>query len=128
MATSSSYHAGEMKPYTCGGCHTTGWIPDTDAAADGTLDDNQDGLEGIHGTWVEPGVACEACHGPSAGHASAPYEITTPGDAPNSCRNCHIRSYEYEIDTSSSGYMKHHEQFEEVANSRHAAIGCVGCP
>ena len=46
--------------YTCGRCHTTGYN-----ASGG----NQSGLPGIVGTWSEPGIACERCHGPAGnGH------------------------------------------------------------
>ncbi len=46
--------------YSCGRCHTTGYN-----ASGG----NQSGLPGIVGTWSEPGIACEKCHGPGGnGH------------------------------------------------------------
>ena len=65
--TWSDYHADEengTKPYNCGSCHTTAWIADEDAETDGDLTDNQDGLEGIWGTFFHGGVHCEECHGP----------------------------------------------------------------
>ena len=55
-----AYHPGEEVPYDCGACHTTGY------SAQG----NQDGLPGLAGSWAEPGVQCEACHGPGSNHAS----------------------------------------------------------
>ena len=125
-ATAGTYHTEERKPYTCGGCHTTGWIPDGDAATDGDLTDNQDGLEGIHGTWVEPGVACEACHGPSRPHTELPYLVRTADDAEASCANCHIRGDPYEVDTS-GGFIRHHEQFEELITGKHQSVGCPAC-
>lgn len=51
------------KPYTCGACHTTGW---SETGPDGP---HQDGLPGIYGTWREPGVTCEACHGPAPAYS-----------------------------------------------------------
>jgi len=125
-ASASTYHSGEQKPYTCGTCHTTGWIADSDAATDGDLTDNQDGLEGIHGTWVETGIGCEACHGPSAGHAADPYNVPVSESADDSCGNCHIRNDPYEIDTS-GGFVRHHEQYEELIQGKHSSLGCVGC-
>jgi hypothetical protein len=125
-ASSATYHTGELKPYTCGTCHTTGWIPDLDAETDNDLTDNQDGLAGIWGTWVETGVGCEACHGPSAGHAARPDEVATSWEPTSSCANCHIRGFEFEIDVK-GGFIRHHEQFEELVQSKHAAIGCEGC-
>ena len=35
----------QMKPFDCGPCHTTGY-------------------DSLSGTWAEPGVTCEGCHGP----------------------------------------------------------------
>ena len=52
-----AYHAGEEKPYNCGTCHTTGYNPE-----------GENELPGIVGTWAEPGIRCEECHGPGAGH------------------------------------------------------------
>ena len=125
-ASSSTYSIGQMKPYNCGACHTTGWVADTDAATDGDLSDNQDGLEGIHGTWEEPGIGCEGCHGPGAGHSENPYEVATQWDPDRRCSNCHIRSDVYEIDTS-GGFIRHHEQYEELIQGKHSALGCTGC-
>lgn len=125
-ASSALYHTGELMPYTCGTCHTTGWVPDEDAETDGDLSDNQDGLEGIWGTWVEPGIGCEACHGAGLSHVSDPYNVYTPLDPYETCSDCHIRGYEYEIDAS-GGFIKHHEQYEEMMNSNHAVVGCEGC-
>ncbi len=57
----------------CAGCHTTGFDPDT-------------------GEWVEPGVQCEACHGPGQEHASNPLNVK-PFREPDAqmCGQCHIR-------------------------------------
>ncbi len=124
--TAAKYHTEERKAYTCGTCHTTGWVADDDWDTDNDLTDNQDGLEGIRGTWVEPGVGCEGCHGPSRPHTENPRFVRTPDDPDASCGNCHIRSDPYEIDTS-SGYIKHHEQFEEILAGKHQALECTGC-
>ena len=43
------YHAGEEKPYNCGTCHTTGYVPEG----------NQDDMPGMIGTWAEDGIGCE---------------------------------------------------------------------
>ena len=65
------YHTDEKKPYDCGRCHTTGY------QADG----HQDGLEGINGQWAEPGIGCEACHGPGSLHARSPTNIPMTVDS-----------------------------------------------
>ncbi len=112
-----AYHAGQEKPYTCGTCHTTGYKPEG----------NQDGLEGLVGTWAEPGIQCERCHGPGSNHASDPYGFALKIDrTAQLCGECHIRGSVDEIDAK-GGFTKHHEQAEELYASKHFAIGCVAC-
>ncbi len=113
------YHAGEEKPYDCGTCHTTGYMPGG----------NQDGLPGLIGTWSEPGVHCEACHGPGSDHVAAPsaMNINLNYAADDSCALCHIRDDITVIDAS-SGFIKHHEQAEEMLQSPHnAVLECTSC-
>lgn len=114
------YHAGEQKAYDCGPCHTTGyssWPPDS----------HQDGLEGIVGTWAEPGIQCEACHGPGGNHVEDPHGVAMKVDTSSQlCGECHIRGGVDEINAS-GGFTRHHEQAEEFYASKHFAIGCVAC-
>ena len=118
-----NYHADEVKPYDCGSCHTTGWVPDLDAESDGDLTDNQDMLPGIWGTWAFPGVQCEACHGPSA-HFGDDFN---PGDGSGEfCGTCHIRGASDTI-PASGGFIRHHEQWNEMNASPHAALDCTAC-
>jgi predicted CXXCH cytochrome family protein len=106
------------KPYTCGSCHTTGW---TKTGPDGP---HQDGLKGIYGTWQEPGVTCEACHGPAAAHTANPAKAKL-NTKPN-CQTCHIRGDVEKIDAS-GGLVKHHEQYEDLLASPHRMSGCLAC-
>ena len=116
----TGYSAGTAprKPYTCGTCHTTGW------EATGEDGPHQDSLPGIHGTWSEPGVACEACHGPGAAHTSDPGGVDLSIEA--NCNDCHIRGDVTQID-SSNGLVKHHEQYEDKLSSPHNALNCTTC-
>lgn len=111
------YELGKEKPYNCGPCHTTGYSPEG----------HQDDLEGIVGTWAEPGIQCEECHGPGSLHVTNPqgYAMTIDRD-PQLCGNCHIRGSVSSIDAS-NGFTKHHEQAEEMYASKHFALGCVAC-
>jgi hypothetical protein len=110
------YHAGEMKPYDCGRCHTTGWVAD-ETPDDPT--DNQDGLEGIHGTFEFGGVHCEECHGPGM-----TMEID---DSSEACGRCHIRDDPTTI-PASGGFIRHHEQYNEFLASPHdESFTCVSC-
>jgi hypothetical protein len=118
----SDYHAGEVdKPYDCGGCHTTGWIFDDDAATDGDLSDNQDGLPGMHGTFFAGGVQCEECHGPGF-----EMDIDQSPDGAAFCGRCHIRGESNTI-PASSGFIRHHEQYNEALAGPHATMDCTTC-
>ncbi len=112
------YHAGEEnKPYDCGNCHTTGYKPTG----------NQDGLPGLVGTWAEPGIQCESCHGPGSNHASSPYGVALKVDRDAElCGSCHLRGGADAIDAS-GGFIRHHEQYEELFQSKHQALSCVAC-
>lgn len=113
-----TYHSGEENVlYDCGACHTTGYSPRG----------NQDGLPGIVGTWAEPGVKCEACHGPGSLHITNPQGISMQVDRDaEQCGQCHIRGEIESVDADGS-FIKHHEQYEELFQSKHIALDCVVC-
>lgn len=112
-----AYHAGEERPYNCGSCHTTGYNPEG----------NQDGLPGLIGTWAEDGINCEECHGPGSLHADNPRGVAMKvnRDAAE-CGDCHRRGA-VEAVNASGGFIQHHEQYEELFQSKHAVIDCVQC-
>lgn len=113
-----TYHSGEANlPYDCGACHTTGYRPDG----------NQDGLPGLIGTWAEPGIKCEACHGPGSLHVANPYGVAMRIERDNeACGKCHRRG-EVEKVNAKGGFIEHHEQYEELFQSKHVVINCVVC-
>jgi len=112
------YHAGEANlPYDCGTCHTTGYKPEG----------NQDGLPGLVGTWAEDGIGCEECHGPGSLHVDNPYGVALKVDRHAAeCGACHRRGGVEEVNAS-GGFIQHHEQYEELFQSKHAIIDCVQC-
>ena len=111
------YHAGEEKPYSCGSCHTTGYIPEG----------NQDGLPGLIGTWAEDGIGCEECHGPGSSHADDPYAVNMDVNRESElCGQCHIRGDVTSINAS-KGFIRHHEQYEELYESKKRLMRCVDC-
>jgi hypothetical protein len=112
------YHAGEEnKPYNCGTCHTTGYNPEG----------NQDDLPGMIGTWSEPGIWCEECHGPASLHVQYPRAFALPIEREaEQCGECHIRGAVESVNAS-GGFIKHHEQYEELFQSKHLSIDCVDC-
>jgi hypothetical protein len=112
-----AYHAGEEKPYDCGTCHTTGYV------AEG----NQDGLPGLIGTWALDGVQCEECHGPGSNHASYPLSFQPVMDRDSeACGDCHVRGGSEQVNAS-NGFIQHHEQYEELFQSKHITLDCVVC-
>jgi hypothetical protein len=116
-----AYHSGEENlPYDCGSCHTTGysaWPPDA----------HQDDLPGIVGTWAEPGVRCERCHGPASLHVANPHGVRPEIDRDAElCGECHLRG-EPEAVNAAEGFIQHHEQYEELFQSKHITLKCVTC-
>lgn len=112
------YHAGEVeKPYSCGTCHTTGYNPEG----------HQDDLPGMVGTFSEGGVHCEECHGPGSLHVANPYGVALKVDRDSAaCGDCHVRGG-FEAVNASGGFIKHHEQYEELFQSKHITMDCVTC-
>lgn len=112
------YHPGEKRAYTCGSCHTTGYVPS---------DEHQDDLPGLIGTWAEPGIRCEECHGPGSAHAAQPLRVKMTIDRDSElCARCHIRGNPESVNAS-GGFVKHHEQYEELFQSKHIVLNCVTC-
>ncbi len=113
------YHQGEQKAYSCGTCHTTGY--------DNTPGTHQDDMPGMVGTWSEPGIQCEACHGPGGDHAADPRGVRPLVDRGSElCGKCHYRDVPEELDAK-GGFIRHHEQYEELFQSKHMALDCIDC-
>ncbi len=112
------YHAGETeKPYNCGTCHTTAYSPEG----------NQDGLPGLIGTWTEGGIYCEECHGAGSAHIENPMTVSMKVDRDaEACGACHLRGGSEQVNAS-GGFIKHHEQYEELFQSKHITVDCVVC-
>lgn len=112
------YHKDELKPYDCGRCHTTGY------QATG----NQDGLPGLVGTWAFPGIQCEECHGRGSLHALSPETVQLTIDTrPEACGSCHNRGGLNDIIPASGGFIRHHEQYNEMVAGGHKFLSCVTC-
>ena len=111
------YHPGEKRPYNCGTCHTTGYRPEG----------HQDGLPGMVGTWAETGITCERCHGPGSKHNKDPYgyQMVFQRDA-ELCGQCHRRGSIEQVNAS-GGFIRHHEQYEELYQSKHIVLDCNIC-
>ena len=115
------YNSGKEKLlYDCGTCHTTGY-------ANWPAGSHQDDMPGIVGTWAEPGIQCEACHGPGGNHVTDPGGVSMKIDRSSDlCGECHMRGAQEEVDAK-GGFIEHHEQYEELFQSKHITIDCVVC-
>ena len=113
-----AYHAGEVDlPYTCGTCHTTGYVPEG----------NQDGLPGLVGTWAEASVGCEACHGPGGSHVNDPYRATMDISTDrNLCESCHGTGTTEPI-PSANGFLPHHDASATPFTGKKSIMDCVAC-
>lgn len=113
-----AYHGGEDNlMMDCGECHTTGYSPNG----------NQDGLEGLVGTWQQEGVRCEACHGPGGNHMSNPQGIPMQIDRDAElCGKCHVNET-VEIVDAADGFIESNEQYGEMFQSKHIIMDCVIC-
>lgn len=118
----TSYHSDQVDPkpydFSCFQCHTTG----------PSQSGSQDSLLGIQGTFLEPGVQCEACHGPGSSHPPDPLGGTIFVDAgAAACGTCHSRGTDMNVIPVSGGYIRHHQQYQELLASPHADLRCVVC-
>lgn len=95
----------------------------------------QDNREGIQGTWSEPGVQCEACHGPASGHFTSRLaqvtidrsRIFVDPDSSQTCIACHSRSTTGDI-LVADGFLLDQQQGAELkASGGHAAFACTIC-
>jgi hypothetical protein len=118
QASFVSYHAGQPEfAYDCGSCHTTGFNPSG----------HQGDLAGIVGTWQEPGVRCEACHGPGSLHVSDPTKVPMPIERDRSlCTDCHTTGPAQEVDPQ-TGMVQHFDQYGGMFMGKHDVLDCVDC-
>lgn len=118
------YHADELpgtKPYNCGACHTTGWVPTSMGSV------SQDGMPGMWGSFAAGGIQCEACHGPGSRHVKTLSANEILVDRSSAlCGQCHIRGSSDTI-PASGGFIRHHEQYNEMLSGPHKNLSCNDC-
>jgi len=112
------YESGQAEPkeFTCGPCHATGY---SDAG-------HQDGKDGIVGIWKEPGVGCEACHGPGSNHTANPIGVKPPLDPADACVTCHVRDNTAVVEAS-DGLILSQQQSDELKAGVKSYFTCVAC-
>ncbi|PLX91018.1 MAG: hypothetical protein C0619_08390 [Desulfuromonas sp.] len=114
----SFYHKGEKKPYKCGPCHMTNY----------SKDGNQDGKPGMIGTWSEDGIGCEECHGAGGDHIRKPSkENIAIQSSAESCGKCHQRGGMGPEPPAKGGFIRHHEQINELKAGVHKELDCITC-
>jgi len=88
----------------------------------------QDNRLGIEGTWVQPGVQCEACHGPGSRHPSNPSGGTIQLDANStSCNRCHANTDNPNVIAAADGLVLGFQQVTELSASPHTGFACNIC-
>jgi hypothetical protein len=125
-----TYHLGEDKKYNygCFKCHTTG----------GTEEGSWNGVDADSlGTFSDPGVTCEGCHGPGQEHAAGAFTGVLPpntGDflRTERCIDCHQRDGRTSAIPVKGNYIRHHEQGNEFRASAHgdgvgSELTCASC-
>ncbi len=122
------YHKDAEAPYTCGGCHTTGYrTTGTSFNEHGIRGTDLGPMPGIRGDWAQFNVTCEACHGPGAAHASRPGAGNILSDrSAQSCGACHGSAEPDQI-LAVGGFISHHEQYAEMVSGPHEELRCVTC-
>jgi PKD repeat protein len=112
-----------MKDYDCGMCHSTGWVS---FANNGGV--HQGNLPGIMGTWAEPNVGCEACHGKGSLHAiDPPAHDMTADNTSALCGQCHKRETTNKVYAGSDNLCLDEQQYNELLASPHSAKSCNEC-
>lgn len=110
-----AYHPGEEVAFDCAACHATGYDSQT-----ATVD-----MPGVVGSFNQPGVQCEACHGPGSLHVNNPraFALKVSRDA-QECRACHTSGAMVVAD----GFIQHttHE-YDDLFPGKHQLIDCVDC-
>lgn len=123
-----AYNNGVVTKYNhgCFKCHTTGAV--TTGSWNGVPADSL-------GTFNEPGVRCEGCHGPSSLHIANPGTVKPPitGDDLKfeRCGDCHQRNGKTNAIPVSGGFIQHREQYNELLATKHRTgvmpLTCTTC-
>lgn len=113
--------AGEDWLNECAGCHTTG----LDLAAVGKF------KSGSALPFAEPGISCEACHGPGSAHVAKPSSSTIPVNriqAQNAaiCGQCHTRGSSPEVNGVKYAYPVSYTYGSELTAMNYVPVKPTG--
>ncbi|MCA9243572.1 MAG: hypothetical protein KDA32_06435 [Phycisphaerales bacterium] len=98
----------------------------------------QENRPGIEGTWAEPGVQCEACHGPGSAHFftvdGTPQidrsRIFVDLTGVSTCKACHSEPFGGDGDEilAADGFILPRQQYAELrASGGHRDFSCTTC-
>jgi hypothetical protein len=87
---------------------------------------------GIRGTFAEPGVQCESCHGPGSNHLPAPgrRDLFVDSQGAESCNECHSVPFAAKDVTppAVNGFVAPMAQHQELlASGGHSGFSCTFC-
>ncbi len=110
--------------YTCFRCHVTGA-----QAPSANNPQTQDNRPGMAGTWAEPGVLCEACHGPGSNHVPRPHARGIyVGLGAENCGRCHALNDDPNVILAADGFIQSYQQWSELrASGGHSGFQCLMC-
>jgi hypothetical protein len=124
----ASFMPGQQQPlpyaFDCFRCHTVG--PQTQTAAAPLSQDNR---PGILGTWAEPAVRCEACHGPGSNHIPQPAaRMLFVDSSAQACGQCHTAGSDPEVILAAGGFIAVNSQYAELrASGDMSQFACTTC-
>lgn len=92
----------------------------------------QENRPGFLGTWAEPGVQCEACHGPGSKHVPNPAarNIFVDLNGAQTCNRCHSRPFGSTTGEipAAGGFIRDQSQYLELrASGGHSSFACGYC-
>ncbi len=92
----------------------------------------QENRPGIEGTWAEPGVQCEACHGPGSKHIPRPpaRNLFVDVNGTMTCAECHTRPFASTTGEilAAGGFIRDRQQWSELkASGGHSTFACTYC-
>jgi predicted CXXCH cytochrome family protein len=114
------------RPYQffCMNCHTTGAV----AADSADVAHHWQNRPGVWGNWAEPGIGCEACHGPGSAHVATQNPDSLDRAPLTACQRCHTRGDSlHRPRQDGAGWLANNQQYDELSHSPMSFLDCTQC-